>query len=386
MNREKFNVGTYYLKPYACTKEHVKDLKDCGIDFVVCAENDKDALDLFSEYGVGAIVSGVVPSWWGGKTENAGKMHELNNLKLYVDAAETFIPHQAIWGIDCGDEPSATDFEHCGKIIDFVNQNFQNRFAYLNLPANYGINASSTQKETEKQLGTKSYEEYIKSYCKNVKTDYICFDFYPYSASVKAFYENLCTVSDACRKHGRSMWTVLQVNSSLPEESLSENNLRFQAYSAMAYGAECIIWACYCPGWWHHNVLDENGNKTQMYEKLRKVNEEVKNLALEYMKYKVVSTHHRKKESMVGLFKNFQCDNEVIVSELAPKSEGDNAVFIFSASDPYDNNPQKTLCTFSSDAKSIILIGKNGKETIYPQNNLYSITISSNEAILLVCN
>ena len=47
------------------------------------AENDKDALDLFSEYGVGAIVSGVVPSWWGGKTENAGKMHELNNLKLY---------------------------------------------------------------------------------------------------------------------------------------------------------------------------------------------------------------------------------------------------------------------------------------------------------------
>ncbi|MBQ7915173.1 MAG: hypothetical protein IJ315_00110, partial [Firmicutes bacterium] len=71
------------------------------------------------------------------------------------------------------------------------------------------------------------------------------------------------------------MWIVLQVNSKHKEEWISENNLRFQAYTAMAFGAENIIWACYTAGWWHNQVLDEKGEKTQQYEKLKKVNGEI---------------------------------------------------------------------------------------------------------------
>ena len=35
MDRTKLNVGAYYLKPYAQTEKHVKDAKECGIDFFV---------------------------------------------------------------------------------------------------------------------------------------------------------------------------------------------------------------------------------------------------------------------------------------------------------------------------------------------------------------
>ena len=35
MNRNRLNIGTYFLRPYACSEAHVKDLADCGIDFVV---------------------------------------------------------------------------------------------------------------------------------------------------------------------------------------------------------------------------------------------------------------------------------------------------------------------------------------------------------------
>ena len=98
-------------------------------------------------------------------------------------------------------------------------------------------------------------------------------------------------LSDACLRTGRSMWIVLQVNSSRPEEWTSENRLRFQAFSAMAFGAENIIWACYTAGWWHNQVLDSQGNKTEQYEKMKTVNAEIKTLGVPYMKYRRVSTH-----------------------------------------------------------------------------------------------
>ena len=54
MDRSKLNIGAYYLKPYAQTERHVKDAKECGIDFFVCLEattNNSEivALDLFAK-------------------------------------------------------------------------------------------------------------------------------------------------------------------------------------------------------------------------------------------------------------------------------------------------------------------------------------------------
>ena len=49
MNRNRLNIGTYFLRPYACSEAHVKDLADCGIDFVVCMQNDPKTLDLFTK-------------------------------------------------------------------------------------------------------------------------------------------------------------------------------------------------------------------------------------------------------------------------------------------------------------------------------------------------
>ena len=41
MDRKRLNIGTYHLKPYARTEQHVKDLADCGIDFVICMDYDE---------------------------------------------------------------------------------------------------------------------------------------------------------------------------------------------------------------------------------------------------------------------------------------------------------------------------------------------------------
>jgi len=110
----KLTIGAYHLAPYASKLKHVRDLAQCGIDVVVNMCNDRAALDLLAQNGVGAIVSGIVPGWFGGDGSNAGTMAQKNPLEAYELAAQRFEDHPAIIGIDAGDEPSSLDFEHYG--------------------------------------------------------------------------------------------------------------------------------------------------------------------------------------------------------------------------------------------------------------------------------
>ena len=103
MNRGRLNIGAYFLQPYAQTREHVKDVKNCGIDFITCLDHNRALIDLFAEYDLGAVVSGVLPAWWGGNGDNGGSMAETNPLCAYEAAADAFEDHPAIWGVETGD-------------------------------------------------------------------------------------------------------------------------------------------------------------------------------------------------------------------------------------------------------------------------------------------
>ena len=402
MNRNRLNIGVYHLRPYARTEAHIKDLADCGIDFVVCMDNDRPALDLFHKYGVGAIVSGIVPGWWGGDGDNAGKLRETNPMEKYVAAAKAFADHPAIWGIDVGDEPSALDFPYYGRVMDYVNRAFPNQFPYLNLYPNYASVSQNNAQETVNQLGTATYDEHIQKYCENVPVDYICYDFYLYSINVTKHYENLRVVADACRNTGRSMWIVLQVNSNKPVEWMSENNLRFQAYTSMAFGAENIIWACYTAGWWHNQVLDGEGNKTEQYDKLKKINAETRTLADEYMKYRRVSTHFVGFEGhphmaavqqeaisslSTGVFFDVKADNgaPLVVGEMVNRNaDGSVALMVCAADDPYETDPKEYNITFRAPDRCVRAWGGSGYKTVTDLGDgVYAVSVRSNEGVLI---
>ena len=402
MDRNRLNVGVYHLKPYARTEAHVKDLADCGIDFVVCMDNDRPALDLLHKYGVGAIVSGIVPGWWGGDGNNAGTMAAVNTMDKYEAAAASFEDHPAIWGIDVGDEPSALDFPHYGRVIDYVNRAFPNQLAYLNLYPNYASVSQNNARETVNQLGTATYAEHIRRYCECVPSDYLCYDFYLYSINVTKHYENLRVVADACRDTGRSMWIVLQVNSNKPAEWMSENNLRFQAYTSMAFGAENIIWACYTAGWWHNQVLDGEGNKTQQYDKLKKINAEIRTIAEEYMKYRRVSTHFVgfeghgdmaavKQDAIpslsTGVFFDVKADNgaPLVVGEMVNrKGDGSTALMICAADDPRETDPKEYNITFRAPNRCVRALGGDGYKTVTDLGDgVYAVAVKSNEGVLI---
>lgn len=387
MDRSRLTIGAYCLAPYAWTEEHVRDIVRCGIDLMLCVPNDRALLDRFQAYGVGAVVSGAVPGWFGGLGENAGRMAEMNPLESYD--TEAFEDHPAIWGIDIGDEPSSLDFPHCGRVFERVKAKFPNQFPYLNLYPGYAMVPWNTPQQITEQLGTEGYAEYIERCCESVKSDYICFDFYPYAADVGLFWNNLGIVADTCRKTGRSLWIVLQANSHNPDVWISENRLRLQAYSALAFGAECIFWACYTAGWWHNQVLDEKGEKTQQYDKLRRVNAELKSVGETYMRYRCIKTHFVEAEPLnVHCFQGVcaAARERLIVGEMVSRyGDGSRALMICAANDPLDERPGSLTLRFSTDYGLVHAVKGGGMATVAQDDDgVYSLELGSCGGVLLI--
>lgn len=402
MDRSKMNIGVYHLRPYARTEAHIKDLADCGVDFVICMDNDREALDLFSQYGVGAILSGIVPGWWGGMGDNAGTLKDKHPLSVYEEKAAKFRDHPAVWGIDIGDEPSCWDFPYYGEVLSKVEELFPNQFAFINLHPYYAPGPREGEYPVKGALGTASYEDYIDRYCKNIPADYLSYDFYylqPAAGPRKA-YANLRIVADACRDTGRDMWVTVQVNSLDPKAWVTLNQLRFQAFSALAYGARSITWACYTAGWWDNQVVDKEGNKTQQYEKLKEVNAELHTIGKQYMKYTRNTTvcvgfdasgmpEGEKSKSVRAYedqtFSGLSASCPLLVGQMQAKDGGaGKALFVMAADDPLDKAPKKHTLRFKAPGREISILGGDGYLPMRRDgSDWYECTISSNEGILI---
>ncbi|MBR7077272.1 MAG: hypothetical protein IKI41_00835, partial [Clostridia bacterium] len=127
MDRKRLNIGTYHLKPYARTEQHVKDLADCGIDFVICMDYDEKTLDLFAKHGLKAIVDGVYRNWWGGIKGLNGKLaetispHVVEKGVAAMKAAGADV-HPAVSMVYIGDEPSALDFPYYNDFVERLHR------------------------------------------------------------------------------------------------------------------------------------------------------------------------------------------------------------------------------------------------------------------------
>ena len=401
MDRSRLNIGAYILQGNSRSEAHIKDVADCGIDFMMYMNNDTAALNLFSKYGVGAILVGTVPLWWGGFGDNAGTLQTQHPLSEYEAGAAKFTDHPAIWGICIVDEPSCLDFPYIGEVTIRMEELFPNQFTHINLHPIYAPGPRTGNDPAKGALGTASYQDYIDQYCKYVPTDFISYDFYYQNGGVQQDYANMRIVSEACRRTGRSMWVTVQVNSAKLEEWISENQLRFQAYSAMAYGAENITWACYCFGWWYNQVLYGDGTKTQQYDKLKKVNAEIHTLGDNYMKYRNDSTYcigftgiaatmiegsgmENSDSYDDGVFSDIQSECPLLVGKMSARNGGrKRALFICPAGDPYDIGDLSFTLRFKS-RRRVRITGGNGPIPAKRKcGGWYEIPIKPNQGLLI---
>ena len=422
MDRTKLLIGAYSLNKAAEDEAHVRDIKNCGVDFIVGVDiKNRKVLDLFAKYEIGVVGDGVGKFWWGGNGSEAGKMREKRPKADYehdLAALESGLDHPAIWMLHLGDEPSALDMPYLGELCDLLAARMPKSPPYLNLYPNYAVASKNSEKEARNQLGTPTYREYIDTYCRTVPLDYISYDFYPYELLPEwrqkfygKMYDNFNIVADACRRTGRSFWYIPQVNSQKPPagytfEPTTVNRLRFQAYTAMAFGAEVITWACWSPGWWTNNVLSVSGEKTAQYDRLREVNGELHRFSPLFMRYRNTATHYvgfaatNGFESLgvpilnkldTGYFAELhtQEDSPLIVGEMSPRRKDDDsrALFVVASGDPYDCAPTVRNLSFRvPQGRFAEVFDANGAvEMTKKADESYAVRIAENSALMLVC-
>ena len=417
MDRSRLLIGGYRLSH--SRDHHLADMKACGIDFITGTRiTDRGGLDRLAKHGIGTIAKGALPHWCGEHGENGGKMKEMLPKETYEECVDKFLQkldHPAVWMLSMVDEPSAKDMSHIGDMASYLTTQIPQVQIYCNLYPSYAKVQETGKKQRMSQLGTATYREYIEEYCRTSPLDYICFDYYMYMPKegqqyklYAGLYDNLNIVSDACRKTGRSLWFVPQVNSrrSDPLVPLTVNNLRFQAFTALAFGAEVLTWACYGKGWWTNNVLNVKGEKTQQYEKLKKVNLELHNIGPVYMQYKNEATHYVgflptnglekigiafKKEFSGGIVSELRTkeNSPLLVGEMVSRniSNKSKAFLVVPSGDPLDIAPvDRTVLFKVQNGYSIKVVGTKGDIALsMSSNGERSFSLSENTmAIILV--
>ena len=404
--KNKLLTGAYFLHPYAQTEQHVKELSECGIEMIVCFDpKNREMLDILHKYGVGCILDGVLPHWWGGDGSKAGTMGEKYPLEEYAKAAAEFKDHPAVWGIDLCDEPSALDFDHLGKAARLIERECPHQFAYLNLYPNYAAVSQNDGNQTVNQLGTPTYEEHIKQYIEKVDLPYISYDFYLYpqtkNHNVGKMLDNFRIVSDACRSSGKAFWYIPMANGRYENDFTSLNRMRYQAYTALSYGATVINWACYTAGWWFNQILDAEGNKTEQYDKLKTMNAELHAISDIYMAYRNTATHLMnfdgeswakdfpiitwKNKLDLGFVRDLCApDAKLTVGEMVHKEDANKrALFICNASDPMDENSSAATVSFTSYDRTVKLHSGEGELNLLKDGDRYSLELKSNRGVMI---
>ncbi|MEI3791539.1 MULTISPECIES: FG-GAP repeat domain-containing protein [unclassified Chryseobacterium] len=164
---------------------------------------------------------------------------------------------ESIFGVDFKDEPNLTDAANINQWISYLHSNYSEKPLFLNLLPRYG----AFQNDTE-------YQEYLDAYINTNSTDIISFDHYPFESNgnfITSYFYNLSEVKK--RITNQSFWAVIPADKDHLFSPI-ENQLRFLAFSPIAYGVNGITYWPYRQGF---------KDDSQKYNYIKKINTYLRN-------------------------------------------------------------------------------------------------------------
>ena len=208
-----------------------------------------------------------------------------------------FKNHPAIAGYFLRDEPQSPQFAEIGRWAKRIQAVDNQHFCYSNILPNASFVHDITYE---------TYREHVQKFIQEIPVQFLTFDHYPIKLDASGervlsglWYENLEIISDEARKAGKKFWafSLASEHMSYPKPTLAD--IRLQVYSNLAYGAQGIQYFTYwapsnTQGWdYHHAPIDlKTGKRMDVYDLVKQMNSEIKNLSPVFMNAKVVSIGH----------------------------------------------------------------------------------------------
>lgn len=216
-------------------------------------------------------------------------------FKTNLDAViSEYASHPALGGYFLADEPGPDAFPKLAAVNQYLLQRDPKRLPFVNLYPNYA---------PEWALGG-TYEQHVEKYLTTVKPRLLSFDHYGLIADGKLrpmYFENLEIIRRQGLKHNVPFAFIFQVTPHFSYRDPTEAEIRWQANTALVYGARALLYFTY---WSPTNdpafktsvaIIDPKGNRSAHYEQAKRVNAAVKAWAPTLMKLTSTAVYHTSK-------------------------------------------------------------------------------------------
>ena len=172
------------------------------------------------------------------------------------------------------DEPNAAKFDELGAFTRAYLNELPDKEVYVNLYPSYA---------SIEALGTLTYEEHIDQYIAKVPTKAISYDYYGLLANGNlntSYFNNADLVRSKSLAVRKPFWVITQAGSVTGMRYPDEQEQRWSVLSNIALGSKGISYFCYWTPASDHDsyIIDTQGNKTQMYGWVQKINADIKTI------------------------------------------------------------------------------------------------------------
>lgn len=230
--RPRIDALGYYLRTHNRSVENCRKLVDAGINIVTVESEDggfEELMDMCRQVGLKVLL--IIGGYAGRAYDNPDRYY--GELEAFVNRMKV---RPELYGWHICDEPSLAEAARVKAMKDMVEALDPDHPVYLN----YHPEASSGS------LGANTYKEYIDTFTDYLDQDLISFDMYPILPGriMPNWHSCLEVVSDAAKRHGVPFWAFVAScwidKETLDREKPVAQNELLQAYTSLAYGAQCI--------------------------------------------------------------------------------------------------------------------------------------------------
>lgn len=211
-------------------------------------------------------------------------------------AVKDYAKHPAFFGFFLKDEPNSRDFPALAHVNQRLLALDPKGVPYINLFPTYA---------TQEQLGNPTYEEHVEQFLTIVKPKVLSYDHYALlqGRDRPDYFLNMEIIRAKALKYGVPFWFILLSTPHYGYRTPSEGDLRWQVFTALAYGAKGIMYFTY---WtvnekgWGDGIIKSDGTRTERYEIVKAINSEVKALGETLLQLTSRKVYHTTAQTPIG--------------------------------------------------------------------------------------
>ncbi|MBR4519752.1 MAG: hypothetical protein IKO65_12205 [Victivallales bacterium] len=254
--------------PGPLTQEVFDTMAECGITIAGFA-NSREELDLIHNAG---IVAWIIDDDFHGIFWKGYDGEEVDWWDAAQKVAAKYADHPALYGYYIVDEPKLDHFPIVAEASTVLKLADPGHERYINLNPNYAPNS---------HLGSRGYAAHLDDFINLVQPSWFGYDFYGLMEPGRTetdrhdlWWQNLADAREAAIRHGIPFQLCLLTVGHLPYRIPSEDDIFFEVFSGLLYGAKGLQFFTYFTpdlGNYRSAPIDLWGHRSPTWYALRNV-------------------------------------------------------------------------------------------------------------------